>query len=77
MFKFEITKLYCSISKSNHMSNNIFKNAKKLRKEELKNIVGGVDKNPDLSLCGCSCSGSVTGPKYCVQYIACPQVENC
>ncbi|ASW74112.1 hypothetical protein CJF12_07285 [Chryseobacterium piperi] len=59
------------------MSNNIFKNAKKLRKEELKNIVGGVDKNPDLSLCGCSCSGSVTGPKYCVQYIACPQVENC
>ncbi len=31
----------------------------------------------DLSLCGCSCSGSVTGPKYCEDYIACPQVYTC
>ncbi len=31
----------------------------------------------DLSLCGCSCSGSVTGPAYCSFYIACPQVYNC
>ncbi|MCJ7935484.1 MAG: hypothetical protein MUW56_18140 [Chryseobacterium sp.] len=39
---------------------NIIKNAKKLRKEDLKNIAGGISGNPDLSLCGCSCSGSVT-----------------
>jgi hypothetical protein len=59
------------------MSNNILKNAKKLKKEDLKNIAGGVIGLPDLSLCGCSCSGSVTGPKYCIQYIACPQVYTC
>ncbi|MEY8759252.1 hypothetical protein [Chryseobacterium tongliaoense] len=62
------------------MSNNIFQNAKKLKKEELKNIVGGIivdPVKPDLSLCGCSCTGAVTGPKYCVQYIACPQVITC
>ncbi|WP_370899762.1 hypothetical protein [Chryseobacterium gossypii] len=58
------------------MSNNIFKNAKKLRKADLKNITGGI-ATPDLSLCGCSCTGAVTGPKYCVQYIACPQVITC
>ncbi|GGX12614.1 hypothetical protein [Aquimarina muelleri] len=34
---------------------------------------GGVD----LSLCGCSCSGAVTGPAYCHKYIACPQVHTC
>ncbi|ROH99332.1 hypothetical protein [Chryseobacterium daecheongense] len=59
------------------MSNNILKNAKKLKKADLKNIAGGISGNPDLSLCGCSCSGSVTGPWYCVQYIACPQVYTC
>ncbi len=31
----------------------------------------------DLSLCGCSCSGSVTGPLYCNFYVACPQVYTC
>nr|WP_315035747.1 hypothetical protein [uncultured Chryseobacterium sp.] len=63
---------------------NIIKNAKKLRKADLKNITGGIDSwgdvqvgNPDLSLCGCSCSGAVTGPWYCVQYIGCPQVYTC
>lgn len=60
---------------------NIMKNAKKLRKQELKNITGGLDSwanvQIDLSLCGCSCSGAVTGPKYCVEYIACPQVYTC
>lgn len=46
-----------------------------LSKENLKAIKG---QGPvDLSLCGCSCSGSVTGPKYCVYYIACPQVYTC
>ncbi|MEY8759251.1 hypothetical protein [Chryseobacterium tongliaoense] len=53
------------------------KNAKKLRKTDLKNITGGISGTPDLSLCGCSCSGSVTGPWYCVQYIACTQGYNC
>ncbi|WP_241486020.1 hypothetical protein [Chryseobacterium angstadtii] len=59
------------------------KNAKKLRKEDLKNISGGSWEGsvnigkPDYSLCGCSCSGSVTGPWYCSEYIACPQVYTC
>ncbi|KFF01895.1 hypothetical protein [Chryseobacterium luteum] len=53
------------------------KNAKKLRKADLKNIIGGISGPQDLSKCGCSCSGSVTGPWYCVQYIACPQVYTC
>ncbi|HBV16789.1 hypothetical protein [Chryseobacterium carnipullorum] len=62
---------------------NIMKNAKKLKKADLKNISGGglntsgTIENPNLSLCGCSCSGSVTGPWYCAQYIACPQVYTC
>lgn len=45
------------------MSNTIFKNAKKLKKADLKEIVGGGTQfiNPDLSQCGCSCSGAVTG----------------
>ncbi|MEO8515642.1 MAG: hypothetical protein ABI426_02805 [Flavobacterium sp.] len=47
-----------------------------LSRESQKTILGQVGK-PDLSLCGCSCSGAVTGPYYCVQYIACPQVYNC
>ena len=47
-----------------------------LSKESQKAIVGQAGK-PDLSLCGCSCSGSVTGPYYCVQYIGCPQVYTC
>ncbi|WP_347217727.1 hypothetical protein [Chryseobacterium sp.] len=56
---------------------NSIKNAKKLRKEELKSISGGIIVKPDLSLCGCSCSGSVTGPSYCVTLIACTQGYNC
>ncbi|AZA80083.1 hypothetical protein EG347_22605 [Chryseobacterium sp. G0186] len=61
---------------------NIIKNAKKLRKEDLKNITGGIGGSgnigtPDTSLCGCSCTGAVTGPKYCVQLISCPQVMTC
>jgi hypothetical protein len=59
------------------MQNNMLKNAKKLQKQDLKNIMGGVSGNPDLSLCGCDCAGAVTGPKYCGQYIACPQVYTC
>lgn len=54
-----------------------------LSKQNLKAIKGqgfesvGSVGPIDLSLCGCSCSGSVTGPKYCVYYIACPQVYTC
>ncbi|MCG2611622.1 hypothetical protein LZZ90_08895 [Flavobacterium sp. SM15] len=52
--------------------------AEVLSKETQKMIKGsGKGGNPDLSLCGCSCSGAVTGPDYCVQYIACPQVYTC
>jgi hypothetical protein len=56
---------------------NFLKNATKLKKADLKNITGGVSGTPDLSLCGCDCAGAVTGPKYCVQYMACPQVYTC
>ena len=30
-----------------------------------------------VSECGCSCSGSVTGPFYCFKLISCPQVYTC
>ncbi|TQM20764.1 hypothetical protein FB551_0438 [Chryseobacterium aquifrigidense] len=53
------------------------KNAKKLKKQDLKNITGGVSGKPDLSLCGCSCSGAVTGPDYCSIYMGCLQVYTC
>jgi hypothetical protein len=56
---------------------NIIKNAKKLKKQDLKSITGGISGKPDLSLCGCSCSGAVTGPDYCCIYMGCPQVYNC
>ncbi|MCI3936686.1 hypothetical protein MQX03_05715 [Chryseobacterium aahli] len=61
------------------MSKKFLNNAKKLKSADLKDIVGGVGKigTPDLSLCGCSCTGAVTGPKYCSQYIGCPQVITC
>jgi hypothetical protein len=61
------------------MLNEILKNAKKLKSSDLKDIVGGVGKigTLDLSLCKCSCTGAVTGPKYCSQYISCPQVITC
>jgi len=51
--------------------------AQVLTKENQKNIFGGVSGNYDLSKCGCSCSGSVTGPFYCQKFIACPQVYTC
>lgn len=62
------------------MLNEILKNAKKLKSADLKDIIGGVsvdNATPDLSLCGCSCSGAVTGPKYCPTYIGCLQVYTC
>ncbi|WP_136667969.1 hypothetical protein [Flavobacterium sp. H122] len=51
------------------------KGAEMLSNEKLKQIKGGA--KVDLSLCGCSCSGSVTGPDYCVIYFACTQGYTC
>ena len=48
-----------------------------LSKNQQKEIKGGGGGSIDLSLCGCSCSGAVTGPKYCEQFISCPQVHTC
>lgn len=61
------------------MSQEIFKKAKKLKKDDLKNIVGGINgvTTPDLSKCGCSCTGAVTGPSYCIKYKRCLQVITC
>jgi len=61
------------------MSQEIFKRAKKLKKDDLKNIIGGVGGivTPDLSQCGCSCTGAVTGPSYCIKYKKCLQVITC
>lgn len=61
------------------MSQEILKRAKKLKKDDLKNIIGGVGGavTPDLSKCGCSCTGAVTGPSYCVKYKKCLQVMTC
>ncbi|MFL1894232.1 hypothetical protein ACJRPK_00935 [Aquimarina sp. 2-A2] len=49
--------------------------AKVLSREGQRFITGGA--GVDLSKCGCSCDGSVTGPAYCSQYIGCPQVYTC
>ncbi len=52
---------------------------KVLSKESQRKIVGQIGRcsSLDLSQCGCSCSGSVTGPLYCSQCVACPQVYTC
>lgn len=54
---------------------------KKLTRSNLKEIQGGwIGIKPgkcDLTLCGCSCSGAVTGPACCQLAMACPQVYNC
>lgn len=49
--------------------------AEALSNEKLKQINGGA--KIDLSLCGCDCSGAVTGPEYCAQYMGCLQVYTC
>lgn len=49
-----------------------------LTNKQQKDIIGGIGGgNVDLSLCGCDCTGSVTGPFYCGFYIACPHVYTC
>lgn len=48
----------------------------KKAQQKIKGGAGGKGK-PDLSLCGCDCTGSVTGPSYCSFYIGCPQVITC
>ncbi|WGH75983.1 hypothetical protein P8625_02105 [Tenacibaculum tangerinum] len=46
-----------------------------LSKKQQQNLNGGA--GVDLSLCGCDCTGSVTGPFYCRRYIACTQGYTC
>ncbi len=48
---------------------------KVLSRESQRSIKG--QAKLDLSKCGCSCSGSVTGPSYCNIYFACLQVYTC
>ncbi len=51
-----------------------------LSKENQRQILGQVlviDESGDISKCGCSCSGAVTGPAYCQRIMACPQVYTC
>lgn len=61
------------------MSQKILKNARKLERDDLKDMTGGIGGagTPDLSLCGCSCTGAVTGPSYCIKYKRCLQVMTC
>ena len=50
--------------------------AEVLSRESQKLIIGQKGRI-DLSLCGCSCSGAVIGPDYCIEYMACPDVYTC
>lgn len=52
------------------------KKAMPLKREDLKNIIGG-NGGEEMLLCGCDCGGRVTGPKYCESYISCPQIYTC
>lgn len=46
-----------------------------LSKKDLRTLTGGL--LADSKSCGCDCAGRVTGPKYCIEIIACPQVYTC
>ena len=48
-----------------------------LSKENQRMIKGQISGKPNYSLCGCSCTGAVTGPDYCYGYFACPDVYTC
>ncbi|WP_459210533.1 hypothetical protein [Aquimarina rhabdastrellae] len=48
---------------------------KVLSKENQRTIKGSAIA--DYSLCGCSCSGAVTGPEYCKVIFACTQEYSC
>ncbi|WP_299122532.1 hypothetical protein [uncultured Tenacibaculum sp.] len=48
-----------------------------LTSKEQKNLTGGISFDQDIRKCGCDCAGRVTGPFYCHQLIACPQVYTC
>ena len=59
------------------MENSILsiKGVRVLSKKGQKAIKGAA--TVDVSVCGCSCSGSVTGPAYCRAYVYCPQIYTC
>ena len=46
-----------------------------LSRSEQQKLKGGA--SIDSSKCGCSCSGSVTGPFYCSQIMGCLDVYTC
>ncbi len=53
------------------------KGASKISKSEQSQINGGISWPISGGSCGCDCAGRVTGPFYCHQLIACPQVYTC
>jgi hypothetical protein len=59
------------------MSKNVLniKGATVLSRNEQKSLNGGI--GVDLTLCGCDCAGSVTGPSYCEFFFGCLQVYTC
>lgn len=62
------------------MKNNFLRISKGtvLSKKQQQNVTGGNSfVGEDITKCGCDCAGRVTGPKYCQQLIACPQVYTC
>ena len=49
-----------------------------LSKKAQQEITGGGGwGKPDLSKCGCDCTGAVTGPSYCGFYFGCTQQIDC
>lgn len=53
-----------------------------LSKAQQKEVSGGFSPEDligygDISKCGCDCGGSVTGPSYCSEIMACIHVYRC
>ncbi|WP_298421703.1 hypothetical protein [uncultured Kordia sp.] len=55
------------------------KGASIISKNEQSQINGGISWpiSGGGAGCGCDCAGRVTGPFYCQQFFACPQVYTC
>ncbi|WP_298421700.1 hypothetical protein [uncultured Kordia sp.] len=54
------------------------KGAAVISKSEQSQITGGISWPGSGGFrCGCDCAGRVTGPKYCEDLFACPQVYTC
>lgn len=48
-----------------------------ISKQAQSEISGGISWPFPITGCGCDCAGRVTGPKYCIEILACPQVYTC